>query len=599
VEQTISEKWDLNSIYSGGSKSQELKDYMKCLNSKIKELEARMNSIQTNEAYTEQSLVILLEEIQQVMEGTLHVDEYLICVTADNVEDTSAADLVSQSTRLRGEFEILLGELDQVLLALPQETWEALLENEQVKDYQFFLEERKQQAGDKLPLPMEKLIQTLSVNGFNGWESHFGQLASKIRVDMERDGQIQKVTIGEAFHEVLLSSDPSRRRAIMDAYNMACKEKADTFATILNHVSGFRLDVYKQRSWDNVLKELLDQNRIKQSSLNSMMAAIKMNQPSLRRFLKRKAELMKVDKLNWYDIPTNTFTSQKKFSYEEARKIIIEQFNGFSTEMGKLAETAFDGGWIEAENRPTKRAGAFCASFPLLKESRILLTYRGSYQDIITLAHELGHAYHNYILYQELPFAREKGTSLAETASTFCENLVLDAALQTAGDDKETLSLLESKIVAGLTYLGLLPTFFKFEQNLYEKRQQGMLSAEQITELMAAEEADIYGDAVDYYHSYSWMTTSHFYSTEKPFYNIPYTIGYLFSNGVYTLSKEQGSEFIDQYNELLKNSGSMTVEQLAQKYLNQDLTQVDFWHSAIQPVTEAIDEYIKLTDDLI
>ncbi|WP_456274592.1 M3 family oligoendopeptidase [Bacillus sp. AK031] len=599
VEKTISEKWDLESIYSGGSQSQELHEYIKWLNNKINELRARMSSIQTSDTYNESNLVFLLEEIQQVMEGTIHVDEYLICVTSDNVEDQSAADLVNQSTKLRGEFEILLVELDQVLLALPQDTWKALLENEQVNEYAFFLEERRQRAQDKLPLQMEKLIQTLSVNGFNGWESHFGQLASQIRVPIERDGEMQNVTVGEALYEVLQSPDPARKKTIIDAYNKSCKEKSDTFAAILNHVSGFRLDIYAQREWDNPLKELLDQNRIGQSSLNSMMAAIKSKQPALRRFLKRKAELMKVDKINWYDIPANTFTAQKQYSYEEARKIIIDQLNDFSKEMGQLAEKAFDDGWIEAENRPNKRAGAFCASFPLSKESRILTTYRGSYLDIITLAHELGHAYHNSILDHQPPFAREKGTSLAETASTFCENLVLDAAMQTATDDKEKLSLLESKIVSGLTYLGLLPTYFNFEQNLYEKRKQGMLSAEQITGLMAAEEADIYGDAVDYYHSYSWVTTSHFYSTEKPFYNIPYTIGYLFSNGVYALSKEHGSEFNAQYNELLMNSGSMTVEQLAQKYLNQDLTQEDFWQEAIKPVTDAMEEYINLTEDLI
>ncbi|WP_409250861.1 M3 family oligoendopeptidase [Bacillus sp. SCS-153A] len=599
MERTISKNWDLDSIYSGGSQSDELNTFMKQLALTIKEIHLEMETIQSQGSFSVRSLVNLFNRIQDVMDGTFQVEEFLICLTSNDVEEQSAGRLVTESARLRSSFEILLGELDQLLSAMPEDHWNNLINHEDVNPYRFFLEERKQQAQEKLPLPMEKLIHTLSVNGFTAWENYYDQKIAKFRIPVEKDGEVKQMTFMEAYFKVLTATDRNYKQRVMDAYNQSCEEAADTYASILNHISGFRLDVYEQRRWDNVLKEALDQNRIEQRSLNMMLGAIRSNYDSLRRFLKRKAELSKVEKLKWFEIPANTFTSEKIFSYEEAREIIVNQFHQFSEKLGSFADKAFEEGWIEAEDRPNKAGGAFCASMPLKQESRILMTFKGSYHDVITLAHELGHAYHNYIL-DELPaFSRKKGTSVAETASTFCENLVLDAALLKAEDKTERLSLLEFKITAGVTYLGLIPSRFHFEQAFYEKRKQGLLTGKKISALMAAAETEIYGDYVEGVHDHSWITTSHFYSTEKPFYNIPYTIGYLFSNGVYSLAKKHGNSFIDQYDDLLRNSGRMTVEQLAESYLHEDLHEETFWQAAIQPMVEAIDEYIELSEDLL
>ncbi|RIW37423.1 oligoendopeptidase F [Bacillus salacetis] len=572
---------------------------MKSLDLSIKELHSDLESKLENQEFSVSCLVETFRSIQAVMDGTFQADEFLICFSSDNVEDQSAAGMINKSARLRSDLEILLGTFDRLLMEIPQDVWTSLIKDEEVTQYRFFLEERKQRADDKLPAQLEKLIRNLSVNGFTAWEDHYDQQIAKLRVKVEQDGEIKNMTVGDAFFEVLSSSDRSYKQKVMKAYEEACEENADTYASIINHISGFRLDVYEQRGWDNVLKEALEQNRIEQASLNAMMRAIDSNQEAFHRFLKRKAELLKVDKLEWFDIPDNTFSTEKKVSYEEAVTIIVNQFRDFSENLGNLAEKAFKERWIEADDRSNKANGAFCASIPLEKESRILMTFRGNYLDVITLAHELGHAYHNYILDEEPAFSREKGTSVAETASTFCENLVLDSAMSKAENKSEKLSLLESKISAGLSYLSMIPSRFRFEQKFYEKRKEGLVSAIEITDLTAEAEREGYGEYVDGVHKHSWITTSHFYSTEKAFYNIPYTIGYLFSNGVYSLAKKEGKSFSSRYDELLRNSGRMTVEQLAETYLNADLHEEAFWQAAIQPVVEAIEEYIELTEELI
>jgi oligoendopeptidase F len=599
MNQTLNKIWDLDSLYNGGSHSPKLKEFITELNHSIDKI---INDIHNFKLYTNLSteqLLNLFKEIQYVMSGSFQVEEFLICLRATNTNDEHVTKMISESAKTKSSVEKLEVEFNQLLTSLSEQTWSKLLENTEVKNYQFHLEERKQKVEDKLPLELEKIIQNLSVNGFSAWGNHYQQLISKLKIPVEIDGKTKQLTIGQAFSEVLFSQDKERRRTIILSYNQVCETQADIFASIINHIIGFRLDVYNQRGWDNVLKESLEQNRISEETVNTMVAVIKENQNILRHFLKRKAQLAKKDKLAWYDIPISTFNSEQKLSYKEARDIIIHQFYSFSENLGAFAEKAFQEGWVEAEDRTEKMDGAFCASMPLAKESRVFLSFRGHYQDVVTIAHELGHAYHNNILHEMPYFAQQKGTSVAETASTFSENLVLDAAISKASTDKEKLSLLEMKIVAGLTYLGLVPSMYEFEKELYKKRQDGMVSSQEISDIMYKIESNLYGDTLGEFDRYRWMTLSQFYSTEKPFFNIPYTIGYLFSNGIYALSKERGDGFNKQYDALLRDTGRMTVEQLADTYLKKDVTEKSFWETSIKPISDAIEEYIELTNSMI
>lgn len=599
MNQTLNEKWDLDSLYNGGSHSPKLKEFITELNLYIDKVVSDIHNFKNHGDLSTEQLLNLFKDIQYVMGGSFQVEEFLICVRATNTDDEHVTKMISESAKTKSSVEKLEVEFNQLLSSLSEKTWSKLLQNNEVKNYQFHLEERKQKVGDKLPLEMEKIIQSLSVNGFFAWEDHYEQLISKLRLPVEIDGKTEELSIGQAFSEVLFSQDKERRRTIIQSYNQVCETHADTFASIINHIIGFRLDVYEQRGWDNVLKESLEQNRICEETVNTMVAVIKENQHILRTFLKRKAQLINQDNLGWYDIPISTFNSEQKLSYSEARDIVIHQFHSFSENLGIFAEKAFQEGWVEAEDRTEKMDGAFCASMPLAKESRVFLSFRGHYQDVVTIAHELGHAYHNDILHELPYFAQQKGTSVAETASTFSENLVLDAAISKASTDKEKLSLLEMKIVAGLTYLGLVPSMYEFEKELYQKRKEGMVSSQEISDIMYKIESDLYGDTLGELDRYRWMTISQFYSTEKPFFNIPYTIGYLFSNGIYALAKEQGDDFARQYDALLRDTGRMTVEQLAATYLKQDVTEKGFWEASIKPIADAINEYIELTNSMI
>ncbi|TCP19928.1 pepF/M3 family oligoendopeptidase [Scopulibacillus darangshiensis] len=596
MEKVISENWDLDSLYPGGKNSSKLNELISQLKQDIKRLQEKIQTVDHSDT---QGMVDFFKEMQDFLSASRELDDFMFCLYSVNVNDPDISKLMGEGEKIKADFESLQIDMEQRLARFSESEYHDFLQHEDVKKYQFYIKERKQKIADKLPIEMEKLINDLSINGFLGWEDYYEQMMGNLRIPIEKDGRKEELSIGQALSYAVFSSDRSLRQQAAHKIVEICAEQAESFATVLNRINGFRLDVYKQRGWDNVLKEAMEQNRINEQTVHTMVAALKGKMGIFHSFLQRKAQVMNLEKLAWYDTNTPSFISDKKIPYTEAAEIVITQFHKFSEKLGQFAERAFHEGWIEAEDRKGKMHGGFCATMPLAKQSRIFLTYTGSYQDIVTIAHELGHAYHNYILHNEPAFSQEVSVSVAETASTFTENLVLDAAIEHASTKNEKLSLLELKILNGLKYQVVVPAMFEFEQKLYKKRKQAPLTAKEISNLMDDTRNDLYGGIVDELNPYEWITIPHFFHTDLSFYNIPYTIGYLFSNGIYALSKEKGSQFPEQYDELLRNTGRMTVEQLAAAYLNQDIGKKDFWESPLQPTIDAINEYLILTEDII
>jgi len=600
MEEKINQNWDLNTLYSGTGESSKLKIVMDQLTNKIATLSKTLGKLNEVDLKNDsQPLLDILKDIQMTISMSEEVDDFLICKYAENVKELGVQKLLAESAVIKSKLSSFQVNLDQTLASFDEQFWISFISKNEVKPIAFFLGERRRSIKDLLPIELEKMISALSVNGFKGWEEHHEQLLTQLKIPLDVEGEITMVSIGYALNQAMNSNDRLERQQAAQAIQQVCESNEENFASVLNRIAGFRLDVYKQRGWHNLLIESVKQNRIQEESIHTMVSTIKQHQDLSRSFLERKIKLDKLEDPAWYDLHSPSFATEEKVTYQQAVAIIVKQFYQFSDKLGSFAERAFKNGWIEAEDRPGKAEGGFCASLPLTKESRIFLTFRGNYQDVVTMAHELGHAYHNYILHEESAFVQNKGTSVAETASTFMENLVLDAAIESAVTERERLSLLELKISNGLKYITMVPHMFQFEQEFYEKRKHGLVSAEEIKNLLIDVENELFEGIVGELDPYKWMYISHFYSTEKAFYNIPYTIGYLFSNGIYSLAKDSGNDFVEQYDELLRNSGRMTVEQLAEEFLGQDITKEEFWVAAMQPLKEAIEEYLRLTEKLV
>ena len=540
--------------------------------------------------------VAMTERVQDLYTKVFHMDEYIFCLAAVDVLDGEGQDLRARSNQLKAKMDTLLLAYSQFLADMPEDKWQAFIGRKEVAGSERFLTEQRRKVQDQLEPEVEKLIHSLSVHGFDGWEDHYVQEYARLTVPVKTDEGAEYLSFDKAYIRGMLSNDRSVRQKIAVSLSDVCRENEDRFASIFNHFAGFRNELYQLRGWTNPLKEMFEQNRISEDSVTSMMDTLHQHKSLLHRFLERKAKLSHVEKLSWYDIYAPTFTSKTNLTYEEAADIVIGQFNRFSKKLGQFAQTAFEEGWIDADPVDHKRHGAFCASFPNAKESRVMLSFTGNYQDVVTIAHELGHAYHNFLLHDQPGFSHKVGTGLAETASTFAENLVLDAAIDLAETDEDRLSLLEMKITNGLKYTTFIPAKFEFEEAFYTKSKNSKLSATEIAQLMEETERDWFGDSLEEVNTHNWMTIPHFFSTEKAFYNLPYTIGYLFSNGVYSLYKQDKETFPERYDQLLSSSGNQSMEELSVGFLHEELTGTDFWVSSVRPLEEAIDRYLKETE---
>jgi pepF/M3 family oligoendopeptidase len=462
---------------------------------------------------------------------------------------------------------------------------------------EFPLGERRELAKDRMSPQLEALAGDLAVDGYHAWSDLYNLAVSRIRIPFEQDGATATLSAGQAANK-LHSPDREVRQRLFGQWEAAWADQADFCADALNRIAGFRLQLYRHRGWDSVLKEPLAINRMSPKTLAAMWNAIDSCKPQFIAYLQRKAKLLGLERLDWADVEAPLGKADKQYAYSEGAQLIVDQFHRFSSPMADFAEMALENRRIEAEDRPGKRPGGFCTSFPLSEETRIFMTYAGTASNVSTLAHELGHAYHQHVMNDMPALAQEYAMNVAETASTLAEMIVADATLKSATTEEERLALLEDKLQRSVAFYMNIRARFIFETSFYEERRRGLVSVERLNELMQQAQETAFGGALSVYHPYFWASKLHFYITEVPFYNFPYTFGYLFSAGIYTLAESEGggNKFADRYVALLRDTGSMTVEQLAMKHLGVDLTSEAFWRQAMEPSLRDLQQFMSLTE---
>jgi pepF/M3 family oligoendopeptidase len=523
-------------------------------------------------------------------------DSFTSCLMAENVSDKKAVQLSGRVKTSYAEFLSALTLFDELLRCIPESVWQSLLNSDLLQGIAFVLDERRALAQQKLSPEQESLVNDLAVDGYHGWGDLYNTTVGRIRIPYEENGKLLQLSAGQAFNK-LSNPDPDLRHNIFKQWEKTWSEQADFCADALNHIAGFRLQLYKHRGWDSVHQEPLAINRMSAETLHVMWEVIEQNKPIFVAYLQRKAKLLGMNKLAWADVDAPLGKINKTYSYEEGAQIIIDQFRQFSPLMADFAQEAFDSGWIEVEDRAGKRPGGFCTSFPISEQTRIFMTYAGTANNVSTLAHELGHAYHQHVM-NDLPgLTQDYAMNVAETASTFAEMIVSDAAVKQAADPMERLALLEDKIQRAVSYFMNIHARFIFETNFYAERKKGLVSIERLNEMMSDAQKQAYQDALNDDHPHFWAAKLHFYLTDVPFYNFPYTFGFLFSAGIYAVALSEGAAFEERYIALLRDTGRMTAEQLAMKHLNVDLTKPEFWQSAVQISVEDVKQFLKLTDE--
>jgi len=463
-------------------------------------------------------------------------------------------------------------------------------------EHAFRLLEMAKESRYLMSEPEEILANELTLSGGSAWDNLQGVLTSQKSVDFELDGRTQSLPL-PALINLRSHPDAKVREAAYKREQEVFEDMKEPLAACLNGVKGEVVTLDRKRGREDCLQSSLQMARIDRATLEAMLGAMDDALPMFRRYFQAKARILGQEKLPWWSLFAPIGEVNKEYTFDEARDLILEHFGSFSPELAAFAKGAFEKHWIDAEQRPGKRGGAFCMEVNAVKESRIMSNFDGSFDQVMTLAHELGHGFHNYCAYQadKTPLQTNTPMTLAETASIMCETIVFNAILNTVSDPLEERAILETTISSDAQTIVDIYSRFIFEKAVFEKRKESTLSADEISDLMLDAQRRTYGDGLDQdvLNKFAWTWKPHYYSTELSFYNYPYAFGSLFAKGLYSVYRERGEAFVDDYKALLASTGEAQAADLAARF-GIDIRSKAFWAASLAEIGEQIERYIAI-----
>ena len=533
----------------------------------------------------------VIEQYNTVLEATETLAVYIMCFVTTNTHDTLAQAKLSELQ----QSTLILSQLDTRLTAwIGSLDVEALIERSSIaREHAFMLRKARIGAEHLMTPEEENLASELNLSAGTAWEKLHGDVTSQLIVSLELSDQTQELPMSMVRN---LASDPDRevRCSAYEAELEGWKRVALPLAAAINSIKGEVNVLARRRGWSSPLEASLLDNNIDRATFDAMLTAAYESFPDFRRYLHAKAHALGLSRLAWYDMFAPVSNDEKIWEYQDASAFIIEQFGSFSQRLSNFAARAFSENWIDAEPREGKLDGAYCT--PLRRdESRVFANYKASFDGVSTLAHELGHGYHNLNLAQRTMLQRSTPMTLAETASIFCETIILHAAMRNAGR-QEQIAILEASLQSACQVVIDISSRFLFEQRVFEQRMQRELSIDELNNLMLEAQRETYGDGLDEttLHSYMWAMKPHYYSSRLSFYNYPYMFGLLFGLGLYARYKEDSEKFKSGYDELLSSTGLADAASLAQQF-GINIRSVNFWRASLDIVRQDIDLFEELT----
>lgn len=594
-------RWDLTNVYPSLD-SKQFKSAIKKYKSQLDELETFLKKAEKANAKTEpKKLGKLLGEasdrFNEILELSGTLSSYLYSFITTDSRNKDAMRIFSefqqmsvQASVLQTQFTAWAGTLGKPAIK------KAVKTNASAKAHEFILLESAEQAKYLMSQAEEILAAELTLSGGSAFGKLQGTLTSQMTVDFELDGEVKKMPM-PALINLRSHPDESVRRRGYEAENKAWEGVQETLAACLNGVKGETLILDRKRGREDNVHASIDSARIDRATLEAMLGAMRDSFPMFRRYFNHKAKLIGKEKLAWWDLFAPLGKTDKVYSWEEARDFIVTNFSKFSPELGAFAKHAMDNNWIDGEQREGKRGGAFCMGVPAVKESRILANFDGSFDQVGTLAHELGHAFHNECAYQAGKTELQQATpmTLAETASIMCETIATEAALAETTDRDEVLAILEAQMNNASQVVVDIYSRYLFEKEVFERRAKSELSADEINDIMERAQKATFGDGLDekYLQKYMWTWKPHYYSAGFSFYNYPYTFGLLFATGLYAIYKKRGAEFVPAYKELLATTGEANAADLADKF-GINIRTKKFWADSLAIIGKRVDRFCEL-----
>ena len=583
----MTEVWNLERIYKGFDDPQWSADF-DAMGKKVAEIAAFAKTLQDAEPIQGLCTGIRLQEELSHLVGKLA--GYASLRSATNTRDSEANSRMGQIMQLYNGVAAPFAAWKDWASKLPN-LLELVDGNEDLRCYSFLFKNLSESSRFLLPGIGEAIMAKMSLSGSSAWSDLQQYLTSTVPVSYN-GGTTNLSTI----RNLAYSEDATVRKAAYEA-ELACYDRIkDSVAFALNSIKLETISACQLRGYASPLERTLKHSDMKQETLDAMLGAMDEYLPKFWQYLKTKAKALGHENgLPWYDLFAPMGTSSTKFTVEDARDYLVNLFAEFDSELSQMVASAFDDAWIDFYPRDGKVGGAFCAGVESLGESRILTNFDGMFGDVVTLAHELGHAFHNQCIREHRLLNRDYSMPLAETASTFNECVVMASAIGKATDRDEKIALIESQLQDATQIICDIYSRFRFEKSVLDAREQEFMDADKLCQLMTAAQKQSYGDGLDQnvMHPYMWICKSHYYGST--YYNFPYAFGGLFARGLYAQYEKEGAAFVPKYKKLLYTTPIATAEDTA-KVAGIDLTDKNFWRSALQTIADQIDLFCRLVE---
>ncbi len=583
----MNKEWSLEILYKGYD-SPEFRADMKAAEAAVEEFNETAKHL--NEKPAKEALLGMIGVMER--SGELFSKLFSFCSLSQsvNTSDEKASafmgklmDRYSAMTKARTVFEKYVSAIENLD--------EIIASDEKLTDYGFMLRNIKADSRYLLSEDVEEAMSLYDISGGSAWSDLQSYLTSTVTADFRGE----KLNLS-AIRNKAYDPDPAVRREAYEA-ELACYDKIkDSVAFSLNSIKLQVMNECRLRGFDSPLSQVLHYSRMKRETLDALFTAMQEYMPMFREYLKAKGEALgHKNGCPWYDMFAPMGANDKTYTVEDARDYLLNTFAGFDKDLHDMVERAFNESWIDFYPREGKVGGAFCAGVRSAKQSRVLTNFDGSFSDVVTLAHELGHAFHNLNIEDLRPLNDDYSMPVAETASTFNEHVVMDAAIEAASDPREKLALIESQLMDTTQIIVDIYSRYLLESGVFEKRSDEFMFPDALCEMMLDAQKRAYGDGLDpeYLHPYMWLCKSHYYSSGLSFYNWPYAFGGLFARGLYAKYKAEGASFVKKYRELLRATPVTTVEDTAM-IAGIDITDPDFWRMSLVSYRDKIDEFKRL-----
>ena len=580
-------KWNLDILYTGFD-TVEYQNDLKRLKELIPELIAFADECKNMKA--DQLLTEYVKKSEEMSELIEKLAIYANLRYSANTRDTEAASMLgilmqsmSATAAPNAVIEKAISEiedLDGVIESTPT-----------LKEFEYLIKNIKRDSRYLLSDKEETVFAKMGLSGASAWSDLQSSLTSSVKVKYEGE----EITLS-AVRNLAYSPDAEVRRKAFEA-EIACYDSIkESVAFALNSIKLQVLTECELRGYESPLAKSLYQSRMKKETLDALLGAMQEYLPAFRKYLKAKAKALGHEgSLPFYDLFAPMGKNDKVYSVEDAKNYLLGIFGQFDQDLHDMVKCAFENGWIDFFPREGKVGGAFDCGVPSAKQSRVLTNFDGSFSDVVTLAHELGHSFHDRQVFSHSVLNQGYSMPVAETASTFNEVLVMETAIAAATDKDEKLALIESQLMDACQIIVDIYSRFLFEASVFEHRPTEFMNADRMCELMVNAQKNSYGDGLDEnaLHPYMWLCKGHYYSGGLSFYNYPYAFGGLFARGLYAKYKKEGESFVSTYKAMLNATSVSDVEECAMS-AGVDLTDKEFWRNGLQSIADRIDEFCEL-----